>query len=95
MCTHIAILLLLRPVSRRRHPEDGQLGQLLAVGQPAPLHLDLLDGGGNGGVPDLPGGLLQPLEDGRPLLRVGVLRVVRAGDDLEQVEDEGRACGRE
>ena len=89
MHTNIAILLLLRPVSRRGHPEDGQLGQLLAVGQPAPLHLDLLDGRG-GGVPDLPGGLLQPLEDGRPLLRVGVLRL-RAGDDLEQVEDEGRA----
>ena len=90
MHTNIAILLLLCNVSQWRHPEDGQLGQLLAVGQPAPLHLDLLDGRGNGGVPDLPGGLLQPLEDGRPLLRVGVLRL-RAGDDLEQVEDEGRA----
>ena len=94
MHTNIAILLLLRPVSRGRHPEDGQLGQLFAVWQPAPPHLDPLDGRG-GRVPDLPGGLLQPLEDGRPLLRVGVLRVVRAGDDLEQVEDEGRACRRE
>ena len=89
MHTHIAILLLLRQISRRRHPEDGQLGQLLAVRQPAALHLHLLDGRGRR-VPDLCRGLLQPLEDGGPLLGVGILDA-RAGDDLEEVEDEGRA----